>query len=378
MATIGDVARRAGVSKVTVSRVLNRAGNVNAQTRQRVEQAIADLQYLPNLAARSLRSRQTQTLALVVPDITNVFWTTVARGVEDTAQRSGYSVLLGNTDENASKQQSYLRSVMQQRVDGVLIAPYNRDGENIRPLREQSIPTVVIDRKVDGWEVDSVRGDSLGGARALVEHLIGLGHRSIALITGPRGASTAEERASGYCLALRKAGIAVDRRLVRWGEFRAASGEALANEILDDGLKPDAIFAANNVLALGVLECLLRRGISVPQDIALVCFDEMADVARLFQFFTVAAQPAYEIGEAAATQIIGRIQGIITGVPQEQVLPAHLTLRYSCGRSKRASLASTLDLLAGIDIGVETRSVPALDAAEAILIQSCLKELIDS
>lgn len=375
MPTIGDVARRAGVSKVTVSRVLNGAKNVNAQTRERVQHVIADLQYLPNLAARSLRSRQTQTLALVVPDITNVFWTTVARGVEDTAQRHGYSVLLGNTDENGEKQQSYLRAVMQQRVDGVMIAPTSCDAERIRPLREQDVPTVVIDRKLDGWDVDSVRGDSAGGARSLVEHLLQLGHRSIAVITGPRGTSTAEERVAGYCLALQKAGRDLDLRLVRWGEFRTLSGERLAGELLDEGLCPDAIFAANNLIALGVLECLLKRGLRVPQDMALVCFDEMADAARLFQFFTVATQPAYEIGAAAAVQLIGRIQGVEKGPPSEQVLPAHLTLRYSCGRGLGQSTAGTQDLLAGLQMPVETREVPRLDVEERVLFNSFLQGL---
>lgn len=375
MPTIGDVARRAGVSKVTVSRVLNGASNVNAQTRERVENAIAEMQYIPNLAARSLRSRQTQTLAFVVPDITNVFWTTVARGVEDTAQRCGYSVVLGNTDEDAEKQQSYLRAMMQLRVDGVMIAPANRNADMIRPLRDMNVPTMVIDRKLDGWEGDSVRGDSAGGARSIVEHLINLGHRNIAVITGPRGASTAEERAGGYCLALRKAGLSVDPRLIRWGEFRAASGERLAAELLDEGLPLDAIFAANNVVALGVLECLLKRGIRVPQDIALVCFDEMADAARLFQFFSVAAQPAYEIGATAATQLIHRIQGVETGPPKEQILPAHLTLRYSCGRSLGRSPAGTPDLLAGMQIPVDMCEVPLLDRAEQEMFRACMRDL---
>ena len=169
MSTIGDVARRAGVSKVTVSRVLNGASNVNLDTRTRVETAIADLKYLPNLAARSLRSRQTSTIALVVPDITNIFWTTVARGVEDEAQRREYSVFLGNTDESAEKQRSYLKAVVQQRVDGVIIAPYNCEVASILPLREHNIPTVVIDRKLDRWEVDAVRGDSSGGACARLD-----------------------------------------------------------------------------------------------------------------------------------------------------------------------------------------------------------------
>jgi LacI family transcriptional regulator len=375
MATIGDVARRAGVSKVTVSRVLNGAVYVNAQTRARVEQAIADLHFLPNLAARSLRSRQTQTIALVVPDITNVFWTTVARGVEDLAQKKGYSVFLGNTDENPEKQRSYLRAVAQQRVDGLIIAPYNRDGELMRPLRDQQTPIVVIDRRLDGWKSDSVRGDSAGGACALVGHLIGLGRRRIAMISGPRGASTAEDRAAGYCLALHQAGIGLDLRLLRWGEFKSVWGEQAAADLFAEGLNPDAIFAANNQIALGVWEYLLKHGLRVPQDVALVCFDEMADASRLFQFFTVAAQPAYEIGNAAAELLFARISGETDQPVQDIELPGQLILRSSCGRG----LGQTPDHpgqfpFAGLKS--EIRAIPLLGAEDLDLLAGCKRELV--
>src|SRR5512133_567345 len=190
MTTIHDVARQAGVSPVTVSRVINGVNNVNSSTRQKVEQAIKDLGYVPNLAARSLRSRQTSTLALIVPDITNAFWTTVARGVEDAAQAEGYSVLLGNSDESLEKQKSYLNVVLQQRVDGVIIAPFDSDARNLSPLRDLKTPLVVVDRQVIGWHVDTVRTDSVSGAYALTRHLIGIGHQRIAIISGPRATST--------------------------------------------------------------------------------------------------------------------------------------------------------------------------------------------
>ena len=370
MSTIGDVARRAGVSKVTVSRVLNGATHVNPDTRARVEQAISDLKYMPNLAARSLRSRQSSTIALVVPDITNVFWTTVARGVEDEAQRRDYSVFLGNTDESADKQRSYLRAVVQQRVDGVIIAPYNCEAVSIRPLADNRIPTVVIDRKLDQWEVDSVRGDSAGGACALVGHLVQLGYRRIAMISGPKGASTAEERAAGYLLALRKAGIGYDPRLLRWGEFRASSGEMLAADLYANGPIPDAIFAANNQIALGALEFLLKRGLKVPEDVALVCFDEMSDAARLFQFFTVAAQPAYEIGQTAANLLFERIRGENSAPVREVIMPSHLVLRSSCGR-----FAGSARPLQGLEVAVEVRQVPLFNLVEQQALKECLDEL---
>jgi LacI family transcriptional regulator len=151
------------------------------------------LHYVPSVAARSLRSKRTQALALLVPDITNPFWTTVARGVEDAAQSRGYSVLLCNTDENAAKQENYIKVIISQRVDGVIIAPYHSDSSELKKLRDREIPTVAIDRRVDGWEIDTVLGDSVAGSYALVRHLIDLGHRRIAIISGPQETSSVED-----------------------------------------------------------------------------------------------------------------------------------------------------------------------------------------
>ncbi|GAP05252.1 MAG TPA: LacI family DNA-binding transcriptional regulator [Anaerolinea thermolimosa] len=332
MVTIHDVAQRAGVSPVTVSRVINGVANVNPETRARVERAIRELGYLPNRAARSLRVRQTHTLALLVPDITNAFWTTVARGVEDAAQTRGYSVLLCNTDENPVKQSSYLEAVLQQRVDGVVLAPCDTDPSRLAALQIHQTPAVLIDRRVTGWDGDWVISDSLGAARALVDHLVRLGRRAIAMVTGPRGASTAEDRVAGYRLALLSAGLAFDPRLVRYGEFRAPSGREQTHRMLDEGLRPDAILAANNVLAMGVLEALNERGLHVPQDIALVCFDELPDLAKFFPFLTVAAQPAYDMGLNAAQLLLSRIDAAGPLQPRQVVLPVRLVLRYSCGR----------------------------------------------
>jgi len=331
--TIGDVAKRAGVSTVTVSRVLNAARNVNPATRQKVEQAIEELRYVPSVAARSLRSKRTYTLALLVSDITNAFWTTVARGVEDAAQSGNYSVLLCNTDENPAKQLRYLNVVLSQRVDGVIIAPYDSDARNLSKLQERGIPTVVIDRRIKGWNVDSVYGDSISGARALVQHLISLGHKQIAMISGPMNTSTAEDRVAGYCMALSDAGLSVDPRLIKRGEYRSVSGEQLTQQLWDEGVNPTAIFAANNAIAMGVIDALAKRGLRVPQDVALVCFDELPEASRFFPFLTVVAQPAYDMGVNAAQLLLSRLDADVTLQPRHVVLPTRLLLRYSCGRN---------------------------------------------
>ena len=331
MSTIRDVAKRAGVSPVTVSRVVNNAGNVKASTRERVERAIEELGYLPSIAARSLRVKRTRTLALIVPDITNSFWTTVARGVEDAAQGRDYSVLLCNTDEDPAKQHRYLSVIVSQGVDGVIIAPYDNDADNLAGLQRRQIPTVIIDRRVLGWEGDSVFGDSLSGSFALVRHLIEMGHQRIAAISGPIKTSTAEDRVAGYCLALSEAGIPLEHALIKRGEYRAASGERLTHRLLDQDRPPTAIFAANNAIALGVIDALGQRGLRVPQDLALVSFDDLPGLARFFPFLTVAVQPAYDMGLNAAQLLFSRLDSEVNLQPRRVVLPVRLIIRHSCG-----------------------------------------------
>jgi LacI family transcriptional regulator len=353
--TINDVAKRAGVAPVTVSRVINGAPNVNLSTRARVERAIAELGYVPNIAARSLRSRRTRSLALVLPDITNTFWTTVARGIEDAAQDRGYTVLLCNTDENAAKQASYLELAASQRADGVIIAPCDADPDRLQILRDRDIPTVIIDRRVAGWEVDSVLGDSMSGAHALTSHLIGLGHRRIAIISGPRGASTAEDRVAGYSRALAEAGIAAAPELIRYGEYRSASGERLAAELLHLPVRPTAVFAANNAIAMGVIDAVGRRGLRIPHDVALVCFDDLANASHIFPFLTVAVQPAYDMGLHAAQLLLSRLDATVTLKPRRVVLPCRLIIRHSCGVRLAQDGAEALSLpLAGV---LEERAV---------------------
>jgi LacI family transcriptional regulator len=329
--TISDVADKAGVSPATVSRVIQGAKNVRPATREKVQEAIRELGYVPSAIAQGLRSKRTRSLALVVSDITNTFWTTVARGVEDEAQEHGYSVLLCNTDENLAKQLRYLDLLISQQVDGVIIAPYDSDPTHLDKLRQRNIPTVLIDRRIDDWDADSVYGDSVSGARALVQHLIKLGHRRIAVISGPATTSTAEDRVTGYCMALTEAAIPIEPGLIRRGEYRSSKGMELTAELLDEGLNPSAIFATNNAIAMGVIDALERRGLRIPQDIALVSFDDLPNTSHLFPFLTVVAQPAYDMGINAAQLLLSRLNSEVELRPRHVVLPSRLIVRHSCG-----------------------------------------------
>ncbi|MFC1975233.1 substrate-binding domain-containing protein [Chloroflexota bacterium] len=344
MSTISDVAKRAGVSPVTVSRVINNVGNVSLPTQEKVQQAIEELGYVPSGVAQSMRSKRTSTLALLVPDITNAFWTTVSRGVEDAAQGRGYSVFLCNTDEDIAKQHRYLDFIIGQRVDGVIIAPHDSNAQHLKKLQDRAIPTVIIDRHIEGWNVDTVSGDSISGARALIQHLIGLGHKRIAMISGPADTSTAVDRVAGYHIALAEAGIPLDPRLIRYGEFRPASGEHLICQVLDEGLRPTAIFAANNAIAQGVVDALEKRGLRTPQDIALVCFDDLPNTARFFPFLTVAVQPAYDLGVNAAQLLLSRLDAEVNLQPRHVVLPTRLIIRHSCGSTLKSGNDSVFSL----------------------------------
>ena len=365
MATIHDVARLAGVSAVTVSRVLNSSNRVSPATQERVQRAIDELGYLPSVAARSLRSRQTFTVALIVPDINNAFWTTVARGVEDAAQGKGYSVFLCNSDENPVKQQCYLDVVISQQVDGVIIAPYNTSADDLQKLRQRNIPVVVVDRTINGWEVDTVRGDSVAGAHALVKHLISLGRRRIAVITGPSNTATAVDRVVGYHLALSEAGIAIDPDLIRFSEFRSSAGEREADDLLRMAQRPTAIFAANNTITMGIIDAVGRHGLRIPHDIALVSFDDLPHASHLFPFLTVASQPVYELGVNAAQLLLSRLAGGNELPARQVVLPTRLVIRHSCGSRLSESAGSSLSL--PIDLGApETVSIAPRVTLEAV------------
>jgi len=337
MTTIRDVAKRAGVAPITVSRVLNNAGYVKSETRQRVEHAAAELHYVPNMLAHSFRSNRTNTLALVVTDITNPFWTTVARGVEDVASAAGYSVFYCNTDESEAKQAQYLAALLRRRVDGVLLAPATSDGAPVQALLRQKVGVVVIDRRVEGVAVDTVRGDSQGGAYQLVRHLTELGHRRIALLGGPPDLSVSRERAVGYAQALCEVGAPVDPALQLFGAFAVESGRRMMQALLALPVRPTAIFAASNFIAAGALQALRAAGLRTPDDLSVVVFDDLPDPYVTAPQLTVVVQPAYALGQTAAQRLLERIgQPCMEGVC-DVVLPVQLIVRYSAQAPKSES-----------------------------------------
>jgi LacI family transcriptional regulator len=334
--TIQDVAARAGVSAMTVSRVLNQPARVAPTTRQRVEQAIRELGFVPNALARQLLRGRTHTVALVVSDISNPFFTQIARGVEDVAQRNGYTVIFGNSDESVEKERQYLHALLGRRIDGLLIAAA---GSASRPMLEllarRGTQFVLIDRAIDGVPADTVIGDNIGGARTLTEHLICLGHRKIALVNGSQEVPTARDRRRGYLEALREHLIEPRPELIVEGDYKRDSGERAARQLLalPPDQRPTAIFAANNFIGVGVIEALRAARLAVPQDIAIVCFDDIELASALHPFLTVVAQPARTFGTIAAQFLLERLDGAEAPAPRKVVLPPELIVRISCGAS---------------------------------------------
>ncbi|MBI1281557.1 MAG: LacI family DNA-binding transcriptional regulator [Anaerolineaceae bacterium] len=333
MSTIADVAKLAGVSPGTVSRVMNGATNVNPDTRSKVEQAIAKLAYQPNFQARSLRSKRTDTIALAIPELTNYFWTTVARGVQEASQSNGYHVLICNTFARSPQNLRYLESIYS-RVDGMILSRRSEwvvlGGDEGQVSREKPI-VFVGQSQAAAWNVDNVYSDSISGAFALTEHLIRLGRQKIAIVTGRQSSTSASDRVAGYGMALAEAQIPLDPELICWGEYERQTAERLTHDLMERCPETTAIVAANNEIAIGVMHALEKRHIPVPEAVAVVCFDDFYPDSRFATLMTVASQSPYDIGVNAAQLLLNRLNSEDYLRPQTVVLPARLIVRQSCG-----------------------------------------------
>jgi LacI family transcriptional regulator len=331
--TMREVAVKAGVSAMTVSRVINESLHVSADARRRVDAAIAELGYVPNRLARGLIRQKTSAIGVIVPDVANPFFTLVVRGAEEVAWRAGYHVILCNTQADLERERSYLEDMLAFQVEGLLIAPAgDRSVPNLRVLKKNGVPFVLIDRSIRGYDGDLVQGDSIAGAQRLVELLIELGHRRIAMVTETAEVSTARDRVRGYRQALEDAGIGFRPELVAESSAidpRAAHDATLA--LLDLPEPPTAIFSVNNIAVVGVAEAIRERGLEVPQDVALVCFDDIEHASRFYPFLTVMAQPAETFGTIAMQLLLDRLAGRVAERRRLVVLPADLIVRQSSG-----------------------------------------------
>ena len=306
MATIYDVAALAGVSPATVSRVFNGI-TVSAERSDRVRAAAERLSFTPNRTARTLRKQSSEVIALIIPDIENPFFTALARGVEDVAQQSGYSVVLCNTDEDAAKEARYLDVVVSENMAGIILAAAT-DQVNLTPLTRRGRPVVAVDRSLP--EIDTVTVDNVAGGRDATRALLEQGFRRIGCITGPRGGRTAEARADGWreiVDADAAASGSVDRYL-RHADFRVDGGHTAMLELLNLPEPPDAVFVANNLMAVGALRALIERDLTPPV-VGVASFGDLPFATLSPRGVTVIPLPARLLGEAAARLLIERLRG---------------------------------------------------------------------
>lgn len=335
MVTIYDIAAKANVSAMTVSRVINNTGKISDKTRAKVKRVMEELNYVPNQTARSLVTQQTRILFLLITDITNPFYTTLARGAEDAAKKQGFRLLFGNSDESLEKESEYIQTILAARVDGALVAPAGDPSlPHLEMLRKHNVPFVLLDREVPGIECDVVLGDGKEGGRRLVEHLVERGHRRIALINGSSSVSSARLRLQGYQEAMKLNDLPYAEHDICEMSFGPQS-DLSAIEAWLDGMPslPTAIVAGNNVLALEVMRVLRKRNLQVPEQISLVCFDDLGAYSEVDPFVTVIAQQAYQFGYMGMQMLIDRIREREQAGPWKKiVLPADLIVRRSAAR----------------------------------------------
>lgn len=304
--TIQDVARTAEVSPATVSRVFN-GGRVSAELAERVRRAAEQLDFAPNRVAASLRTRRGSVIGLLIPDIENPFFTAMARGVEDAAQRTGLSVVLCNTDEDVAKERRYLEVALAERMAGVIVAAASGERTDLSGLRARGMPVVAVDRRPHGGEVDVVLVDNEVGSREATEHLLGRGYRRIACVTGPRGASTSEERLAGYRAATRELPYPAEE-FTRYADFRAEGGYRAMADLLACPRRPDAVFAANNLMAVGALRALAEAGLSAPE-FGVLSFGDVPWASLVTPSLTTVHLPSYDLGLTAAALLQDRVSG---------------------------------------------------------------------
>jgi len=329
VANIKDVAREANVSVATVSRSFSGSQPVSAGVRERVHEVSRRLGYRPNAVARSLRMDATKTLGLVIPNITNPFFTEVARAVEAAAWRDGYSLMLGNTDEDPKKEERYLDVLLGKQIDGIIISPVSATSPHLAEVEAAGVPVVFLDRAAAGVDAPVVRADGRLAVGALVEYLANLGHERMAIISGPPETVSGRERLGTFLEEAERLGVEMPPEMVRAGDFRQKSGERAMRELLALERPPTAVFAANNLMALGALTEAKKAGVAIPDDLSFASFDDSRWFELMTPSISAISQPLEELGEAAARLLTESLEGG-GGKPESVILDAELVLRDSC------------------------------------------------
>jgi LacI family transcriptional regulator len=317
----------AGVSSATVSRAVNTPEAVSPDTLARITEAIAKLGYAPNRIARSLKARTSDTVGVIIPDITNPFLVKIVKGVEKTLSAAGYTPILCDTEESPDKEERYLIDLMERRIDGLVLVPAMESKAAVRLLKQRGLPAVFVDRSISP-DFDCVKSNSLSGLSLLVGHLIQAGRTSLRMIGGPQATVVGRERNDAFRLLLDRYQLAWDDASLVYGDFTVEGGYRLAVEMLRARPLPQAIISANNLMGIGALKALREAGLKPSVDLDLVVFDELGDMGELLDPpLTFVRQPALEMGAQAAALLLERMRGGSAQAPRsvvfEPVLVSH-------------------------------------------------------
>jgi LacI family transcriptional regulator len=337
MAKIVDVAKRAGVSPSTVSYVLNNSRFVSEETRAKILKAIQELNYRPSALARSLRKGETLNIGLILPQISNPYFAELGEIMENAAFELGYNLFLCNSEDDIKIEQHYLDMLLEKQVDGIVYFAAQNDPGNLQSLLEKfpDYPIVIVDRALPFPQLDLVMADNVLGGMMAVDHLIKSGHRLIACLSGPTRFTASNERIAGYCKALEKAGKAIDQKLIFYSDGSPASAKLLTQKMIGINPQPTAIFATNDITAIGVLRALNEAGLKVPDDMAVIGYDEIWLGSFLNPSLSTVAQPKVEIAHTAIKLVIERI--VDKSLPRRTcVFPPQLIIRESTAGKKSA------------------------------------------
>jgi LacI family transcriptional regulator len=326
--TLRDVATAAGVHPATASRALNEATRslVRPATVERVREVAATLGYQVNPIARSLKTSRSETVGVLVPDLTNPLFPPIVRGIEDALSVSGYTVLTANTDNDPARSASNFAAMQARQVDGFIVATALLDDPLMRDAAERGVPMVLVNRLTEHLDVSAVAGDDATGITRTVDHLVGLGHRDIAHVSGPLNVSTGAVRLRAFRTAMQSHGLPDDRVVVAQAYSEAAGRTALLDLLTRD--VPTAVVAGNDLLAIGCYDALDERGLSCPDDVSVVGFNDMPFISRLRPPLTSVRVPQYELGVEAARLLLDRLSGR-TVTPRVVLLPVQLVVRGS-------------------------------------------------
>ncbi|MCX7711155.1 MAG: LacI family transcriptional regulator [Clostridia bacterium] len=315
-ATVKDVAKHAGVSTATVSRVINDDPRISEGTREKVLKSIEELDYKINSIARSLKTNKTYTIGFICPELANNFFMSVAKGVEDEIRKQGYSVIVCNSNESIEEEKERFRLLTEKCVDGMIVIPASNEGSHFNLFKESRIPVVLVDRLVEGFQADAVLVDNINGCYSAVEYLINKGHRRIGFIGGDMRLTSARERYEGYTRALADYCIPIEDCIIKFGDFHAQSGYEMMKQLMHGENPPEYVFISNYFMHIGATKYLMEKNSQLNHKVSIASFDDMELTSILGFCDVIVDQPISEIGYKAAELLMERMNGTDSIFPQ--------------------------------------------------------------